>query len=413
MREITLRDAPHSRRATAALQALTESDPALATLSLWCRHRDSETVALIETHGAEIRYGPEFAAQPRHLQVGLVGHHILHVALQHSARMQAMQTRQGAEFDPEVWQIACDAIVNQTILAAGHALPRPVVTLETLLGETGPSALAAWDAERLYFRLFTSGGPGRGPLKARARAAGFRPDLSPGEGVDAEGASLDEGDWRGHLARAMALGRAAGMGLGALGLRLADLPRPKVPWEQVLRAWLARATEHRPGPAPLQPARRWLALAGQSVAQNRPMPPWQAALNAPQPRPHLIIALDASGSIPQDILARFLSEAASAARRMQARTQMLIFDAEIRSEVTLDPANWRESLAKLDLPEGGGTDFRPVFTRAAKARPSGLIVLTDLDGPLPREAPRFPVLWACAGAKTPDPPFGRALSLLA
>ncbi|MGY6547575.1 MAG: vWA domain-containing protein [Roseinatronobacter sp.] len=402
----------HSLRATAALQALTEQDPALAALSLWCRHRDSDTVELVETQGTEIGYGPGFAALPAHLQIGLAGHHILHVALQHPARMAAMQARMGADFDPETWQIACDAIVNETILAAGHALPRPTLTLETLLGQSSPAALAAWDAERLYFRLFTSGGPGRGPLKSKARDAGFRPDLSPGEGVDQEGAGLDEGDWRGHMARAMAAGRAAGLGLGALGFRLADLPRAQVAWEKLLRRWLNRTTLRRPGPAALQPARRWLALAGQAVHKGSPLPPWQANLSAPIPQPKLLIALDASGSIPRPVLARFLAETASAARRTRAVCTLVVFDTEPRQELALDPVTWRQALGTLDLPEGGGTDFRPVLALAEERAPSGLIVLTDLDGPFPARAPRLPVLWAVSDtARRTTAPFGQVISL--
>lgn len=407
-----MRDAAHSRRATAALQALTELDPALAALSLWCRHRDDDGTGLVATCGAEIRYGADFAAMPQHLQIGLTGHHILHVAFQHPSRMSAMQDRLGAEFDPELWQIACDAIVNQTILAAGHALPRPCVTLETLLGQSSPTALAAWDAERLYFRLFTSGGPGRGPLKAKAHAAGFRPDLSPGEGVEAEGAGdLDEGNWRGHLARAMALGRAAGLGMGALTGRLGDLPRPKVPWEMLLRRWMARTSLRHPGPAHLQPARRWLALAGHAVMQDQVMPPWQPDLNAPRPRPRLLIAIDASGSIPRPVLARFFSETASAARRMRTACKLVVFDTEIRQELDLAPADWRRTLSALALPEGGGTDFRPVFARASEFALSGVVVLTDLAGPMPAVAPTAPVLWASAEADPPTPPFGRVICL--
>ena len=406
-----MREATHSRRATAALQALTEQDPALAALSLWCRHRDDDATELVATCGTEIRYGTEFAALPQHLQIGLTGHHILHVAFQHPARMRAMQDRLGAEFDPELWQIACDAIVNQTILAAGHALPRPCVTLETLLGQSSSRALAAWDAERLYFRLYSFGGPGRGPLKAKARAAGFRPDLSPGDGVEAEGAGPDDGDWRGHLARAMALGRTAGLGMGALTGRLGDLPRPKVPWEMILRRWMARASLRHPGPAHLQPARRWLALAGHAAIRDRPLPPWQPDLNAPLPRPRLLIAIDASGSIPRPVLARFFSETASAVRRMRTACRLVVFDTEIRHELILDPADWRRTLSALHLPEGGGTDFRPVFALASELAPSGVIVLTDLDGPLPSVAPRLPVLWASARVDPPKPSFGQVICL--
>ncbi len=76
----------HSVRAGSALRALTETDPALAALSLWCDHRDGAgTVA--RSSGTTITYGPGFEALPPHEQIGVAAHHVLHVALRHGARM--------------------------------------------------------------------------------------------------------------------------------------------------------------------------------------------------------------------------------------------------------------------------------------------------------------------------------------
>jgi hypothetical protein len=175
----------HSARASAALQALTEADPALAALSLWCRHRDMPA-GLAQTTGTEIGYGPDFAALPRHEQMGLAGHHILHVALQHPARLADMAARLGPGFDAALWQIAADAIVNEAVLAAGHALPRPALVLSDLLTASagqpvsGVSALAEWDVDALYHHLAAD--PSNRARRAReaARAKGFVPDLRPG-----------------------------------------------------------------------------------------------------------------------------------------------------------------------------------------------------------------------------------------
>ncbi|MCH8465540.1 MAG: VWA-like domain-containing protein [Roseinatronobacter sp.] len=399
----------HSARATAALQALAECDPALAALALWCRHRDSDSVDLVQTVGTEISYGPGFGALAQHVQIGLAGHHILHVALQHSARMAAMQARQGADFAVDLWQIACDGLVNDAILAAGHALPRPALTASQLLGEASGAVLAAWDAERLYHKLQARDGAGQDLVRAQANAQGFRPDLGPEAGEQPSGTGPDAGDWRGHLARALAAGRAAGVGLGALGLRLADLPRPFVPWEQVLRRWLAQRLLPRPGISPMRPARRWLALAGQAVAAGEPVAPWQPATTALRPQPRRAIALDSSGSVSMPLLRRFLAEAGGVVRRLNTGATLLVFDTEIRSITGLEPADWRKTVAQLALPEGGGTDFRPIFAHLAQKPPDALIVLSDLDGPMPQQAPRYPVLWACAAAR--PVPFGRVLSL--
>lgn len=418
-------DMQHSPRATAALQALTEADPALATLALWCQHRDDDATTLAHTAGTEIRYGPGFAALPLHEQIGLAGHHILHVALQHSARMQDMGARMGSEFDPEIWQIGCDALVNEAVLAAGHALPRPAVTLTGLMRLLGKPAapvqlLAEWDAERLYHMLHLSQSGGRargkaGDLRSEAQAQGFHPDLSPAasesEARNAPDNAADGCDWRAHLARALALGRAAGVGLGALGMRLADLPQARVPWELWLRRHLMRAMLARPTRPPPRPSRRWLALAGRALQEGATPPPWQAGPVAIGPAPKLLIALDCSGSIPTETLRRFLAETGGMARRMQAEITLLGFDEAIRFETLLAPADWRRTLENLDLPEGGGTNFAPVLARAAAVHPSALVILSDLDGPLGPHRPPCPVIWASPAPEPRAMRFGTVLSL--
>ncbi len=411
----------HSARATAALQALTEADPALAALALWCTHRDVPGTAdgpPATTTGAMIGYAPAFAALPAHEQVGLAGHHVLHVALQHSDRMAAMAARLGDAFAPELWQIAADAIVNEAVLQAGHALPRPALRLRDLLDRLGvpPGAgLAEWDCERLYRRL-TDSPDGAGRARAQAEAAEHRPDLQPGtdgaqDAAGDAGGGAGQAEWRAHLARAMAAGRAAGVGLGALGHRLADLPTPAVPWERVLRRLLARATLARPAAAPLRPARGWLAAAAHAQAAGQAPPPFQPRMRWQADAARIVIAVDASGSVGDDTLALLSAEALGIARRMAAALHLLAFDTAIRVDTALDPATARATLAGLALPRDGGTDFQPVIARAAELAPSALVILSDMDGPAGTARPRFPVIWA---APQPDPPaaaFGHVLSL--
>jgi predicted metal-dependent peptidase len=158
----------HSARATRALRKLGELDPAFAALALWCAHRDGETGGpAARTDGATIWYGPAFAALPLHEQVGLAAHHVLHVAFRHAPRAAAMWERFGDGFDAELYNLATDAIVNETLGLAGYALPRPCATLtglvEAALGErtTPEAAVGRWDAEALYLRLAARPAGGR------------------------------------------------------------------------------------------------------------------------------------------------------------------------------------------------------------------------------------------------------------
>jgi hypothetical protein len=402
----------HSSRATPALRALTERDPALAALSLWCAHCDHDGAT--ETRGTEIRYGPGFATLPLHEQVGLAGHHVLHVALQHSARMADMAARFPETFDAVLWQTAADAIVNEALLQAGHALPRPALTLTELLATafgTAPppgQALAEWDADRLYLRLIGGQGGEAGRARALAASTGLGPDLHPSSGPDEAG---DSADWRAHLARAMAAGAAAGVGIGAFGHSLADLPRPRVPWEHTLRRLLLRATLDMPSPSHRRPSGRWLASEALARAGGTPVPVFQPGVTRSRPAPRLVIGLDCSTSIDEARLALFMAEITGIARRMAAECHVMSFDTEVRHTLRLDTHRAMAQITALDLPQGGGTDFAPLVARAKRMAPSALIVLTDLDGPTGPD-PRFPVIWAVPDADpSPTAPFGRVLSL--
>ncbi len=234
----------HSERASVALRALNEVDPAMAALALWCDHRDVDTGPVAETIGQVIRYGPGFDTLPRHEQIGLAAHHILHAALRHSARLDAMAARHPDRFDAPTWNMAADAIINEALLAVGYALPRPAITLAALLatvtGAVTPpeQALAEWDVDRLYTRLM-QGPEAKQKAGDHAKSRAFRPDLS------AEAAPQDAGntaaEWRGHVARAMDAGRMAGRGIGPIGHKIADLPQPTTPWEVILRRVVTRA----------------------------------------------------------------------------------------------------------------------------------------------------------------------------
>ena len=397
----------HTTRAARALAHLGEVDPALAVLSLWCRHRDG--TGATRTEGDTITYGDGFAALNLPEQVGSVAHHVLHVALRHSARAAALAERLGDAFDPVLFGMAADGIVNETLILAGHAIPRPAVTLTDLLsvaGQPAPSPIAAlerWDADRLAMMLHADAGRAR-QVADWGSTRGFAPDLNPGD----RGATPGEtaADWRNRMLRALEAGRKAGAGIGRVGAVLADLSPEQVPWEVHLRGLLARALADRPQPNWRRPAGSWVARMAEAERTGAPAPVFEPGTTRAAHRPRVVIGLDTSSSIDAQTLRLFGAEARSIARRTGAEAHLLAFDETVFTAQRLDPDGWR-ALADLPLRTGGGTDYRDLFTRAAVLRPSIAVILTDLDAPLP-PAPGFPLLWAVP-RPVDAPPFGRVL----
>lgn len=399
-----------SSRAARALAHLGEVDPALAVLALWCRHRDGEGAT--RTEGDAITYGPAFERLGLPEQVGLVAHHVLHVALRHSARQAALAERLGAAFDPALFGLAADGIVNDTLLLAGHAIPRPAVTLTDLLEQAGmpePSAVAAlerWDADRLAMALHSD--PKRAEkLRDWGKTRGFAVDLAAGEPQD-EGRAQSVSDWRNHILRALEAGRKAGAGIGRLGAILADLAPEAVPWEVHLRGLLARALTERPHPSWRRPSGRWVARMAEAERSGGPVPVFEPGRQRMDHRPRIVIGLDTSSSIDAQTLRLFAAEAEAIARRTGAEAHLLAFDEAVFAAERLDRTGWAV-LRDGRMRTGGGTDYRDLFEKAGRVQPSLMVVLTDLDAPLPA-APVFPVLWAVPCA-VPDPAFGRVLRI--
>ncbi|OLS53501.1 vWA domain-containing protein [Rhodovulum sulfidophilum] len=453
----------HSRRATRALQKLAEQDPAFAALALWCSHRDSDARAdAAWTDGRAIRYGPGFEALSLPEQIGLAAHHILHVAFRHAARMQAMQARFGDRFDAELFNLATDSIVNETLMLTGYILPRPAVRLTGLLKDAareemgGEEAVTRYDAERLYLRLFEAEAPpprsrlrlvdrsppgetgqgggeaegkGRGtagdsrprPGGAVAEAArdygrrqGFAPDIeAEGDEGDQGAGSEEEAEWRQRVARAMEAGRVAGFGLGMLGHRLADLPEVHTPWERHLRALVSRAVMIRPAPQTTRPARRWIARDSDARATGAPEPAFEFAWSRAREIPRIVVGIDSSGSVEPVLLAKFAAEVAAISKRTGAETHVLVFDTRVHGRHVMGGGIWEGRITDVLFSREGGTSFIEVMEEALALGPSAVVMLTDLMGPFGPPPPRrLPVIWAVPGEPPPaGAPFGRVLSL--
>ncbi len=437
-------------RGTRAIQRLVEFAPSSGGLALWVHHHDlsaaededgTDRDTPVWTDGHTLHYRPVFATLPLAEQAGWVAHQVLHIALRHPQRYLQMQQRVG-DVDLRLFNTCADAIVNSALSHLGWLdLPAGAVKLPVLLAATlaleqdTETALAMWDVEQLYRTLDDRRESSRtqrgqkqdGPRAARTRAFGGvgQQDLRPNPGaksapeVEAEQAR----DWSERLQRAHA-------GDGAMSLLralLADLPRSHTPWEQLLRTQVARALAQEPETSWSRPSRSYLAnqgrirggavgLAGQprrgaAGCPSRRMP-WEPGRSSTRPVPRLVLVVDVSGSIDQELMQRFGREIEALSRRLAAALVLVVGDDHVQQVLHHHPGKTTVAgLMKALRFEGGGTDFTPLLEEAAQHRPDLVVVLTDLDGPA-HYRPGCPVLWAVpqgnAGAVVP---FGRRVVL--
>ena len=456
-------DAPYRHRGTRAVARMVEFAPSTGGLALWVKHQAmSELQALstsspyVITDGCTVFYSAEFERLPLPEQVGHVAHEVLHIALRHPQRYLDLQHLLG-DVDLQLFNICADAIVNS---ALSHLtwlkLPEGAVFLDKLLKSAMQleqpidKALLQWDVETLCRAVDDrAANPQRGNAQSSRPSAAAQTLSNQGQSTSRANTPQQTGNASGQAkslggqraARVKQLGRAsqadlvpgpatlgapeaeaeqarewseritrAHAGDGAhsmLRSLMADLPKTRTPWEQVLRTQLARSLSNEPELSWSRPSRSYLANQGRSGAHHRM--PFEPGTSPSRAVPRLVLVVDVSGSIDDALMQRFAREIEAITRRLGAGITLVVGDNRVQTVESFQPG--RSRLSDIVFKGGGGTDFTPLLEEADRHHPDITVVLTDLDGPA-RHQPRCPVLWAVPQAFALVPhPFGRKLVL--
>lgn len=423
------------------MESAIEYLPGLASLALWCNFADTDEDTIAFTDGQTIFAGAGYENFSDKERRFICLHEILHIALCHPNRFLTLE-KQDAEFNPQILNIAADAIINKALEnLTGLKTPTGAWTLEKVwqgleksedeenteaktsyysygissqarkignLTRAEFTAAGRWSCEELYYFLKAQsqkhicllqilvaeyekdllGGDLR-RVKQAGKIGNIGNTGNPLVKEDSANKSENNRDWQQRLAILRGtmpelLNRLAG-----------EIPQTETPWEQILRALVQTAFQEQSVKNYSRPSRRWLSLESdyQSFAGVcLPFSPDEMKKRGSR----LAVALDTSGSIDNGLLGRFLAEIASLCGLNQRNLVLLIGDAEVHQIVEIE---WREAgneLKGLKYTGGGGTDFRPLIKVAAEYSPDTLIYLTDLFGETGDE-PDFPVIWATHG----------------
>ncbi|NKB55092.1 MAG: hypothetical protein GKS00_02045 [Alphaproteobacteria bacterium] len=379
---------------TKARAALVLSQPFFASLALRLRPLADPAIETMDTDGRSLFVNPDFVDRLSFDQLtGVIAHEVMHLACGHHARR--------GERDLRRWNMACDHAINGLLLEAGFVLPE---------GHSRDPAFDGLSAEDIYARLPQEDGGGDGsggggaldkpdaPSSADPGGCGGIRD-APGE--DGGTASPDElaqaeRDWKVATLQAAQIATAAGKLPGAMARMIEGLRKPSVDWREVLRR-LVRTTA-RNDYAWFPPNRRYVAMGL-----------YLPSLRSEEMGP-VVIAVDTSGSISDDVVAAFSAEISAILEDCRPEAVHVLYcDREIAGSETLAPDDLP---LRLDPKGGGGTDFRPPFEWVARQDldPACMIYLTDLCSTrFPAAAPAYPLIWAATSEQ--PAPFGDIVRL--
>ncbi len=325
------------------------------------------------TDGQHIFIGSGFCQRLSSQELlAVLAHEVLHIALCHVQRTE-YRNRQ-------IWNIACDVVVNSMLEAAGFEVPKGAILIPAFDG---------MDAETIYDSLLGD--------HEQAAEMGIVPGFENGEVIPsndlnhdnpvANGASHQQ-MWKNTIEQAANSYKAGTQ--PAWLKRLLQRSAAKIDWRKLLSRYFTSARDDYSGFDRRNLYRRYYLpqLASETV---------QVAL-----------CIDTSGSIEGEILARFLGEVQSLTQSTNANVKLYYADADISGPYPL------KRRGALPAPVGGGgTDFRPFFDAIKPGKFDLCVYLTDGYGTFPNQPPSMPCLWLVTedGIKPDAFPFGRVVQL--
>jgi predicted metal-dependent peptidase len=310
--------------------------------------------------------------------VFLICHEVGHAMWQHMSRGKKYLDLgfEGRQFNPMLWNIAGDYVINDMLVEARIGkmpsvglLDKNVATQEDQVDEV---------YKKLEKKENEKGKGGKQPNDSKGGHGGFDHHiLSPGES--------NETEWKRACKTAADAAKAVGKLPGALERFVDQLLNPKIPWQEKLRYHVMRAIG-RDAHTWAKPNRRRL------INQGIIMPSY-TGFGAGE----VVVAVDTSGSIGAKELTVFLTELQNILDVAKpTNVWVLGVDAKVHDVTELSPGDDLRHKAP-PLRGGGGTSFVPTFDWVAEQglEPAALIYFTDLYGGAPDQPPSYPVIW-CA-----------------
>lgn len=352
----------------------------------------TDAVPIAATDGARLILNPAkfftYSLQKRvFICLHEIGHCIFdHIGLAHRFKKLGKITYPDGStlpVDDQLLNIAEDLVINDMLIQYKCGEYDKAWLHDITLGTHKDSSID------VYRRIYRSG--------RRPDGDPFDMHLEPGaaEGKQPSEVKRDESEWKTAIAAGAAAAKAQGKLPAAMELFVDALLEPQVSWTDKIQSFFARKVgsgsyDYR------RPDRRLVVRDIYAPGRSG----FGAGL--------VVIAVDTSGSITNELLKRFFSEISGVLEDVRPKKLLVMWiDAQVHR---VDEVEEVSDLLTLKPVGGGGTDFRPAFNWISDERvePDAVIYLTDGYGSFPEVSPEYPTLWGNISPELPAThyPFG-------
>jgi predicted metal-dependent peptidase len=393
---------------TKARTSLILDHPFFGLLVMRLAFKADQSVKCSTTNGEVILYNPTWFESLSVDEIKtVIAHEISHLALNHHGRMR--------DRNHKFWNKACDYVINPILKKANFVMPD---------NASYDSNFDGMPAESIYKIIYLdevqnqgqqdsdnnpgigsdpgngSGNSGNGSDNSESFGEVQAPSQNAQKFHTPEELKQAEQDWNAQVVAASHAAKSCGKeSCDLLRLVTEEILEPKANWREVLRSLVMKSAAN--DYSWLRPNRRYLqsgfflpSLYSDEIGS-------------------IYCAVDTSGSIDDRELQIFMSELSNIQEELGTDMDIVACDTHIRKHQRFE----KGEPVKLELRGGGGTSLIPPFEFANENNitPVCMIYWTDLwvyDDDFPKEAPPYPVFWACT---VHDPrakvPFGEIIDI--
>jgi predicted metal-dependent peptidase len=343
------------------------------------------------TDGRVIKYNPEkLLTQPRDKIVAYLAHEVLHISFKHPLRR--------SHRDPELWNLACDFVVNPILLEAKIGIMPEQYAYDARFANMTAEAVYDILEDKANKHKPQSGGkqPQRGKGQMYVGGGSFDMDSPDPGGMGAVGdPKVDDGEGGvrnanqaemqaieagidGKVASAAQMAKGQGKLPAGLERLLTEALKPKIDWKDRMKKFVAKT---------IPTDFTWMRPSRRGLANGLTLP--SAIKNGCG---KILVIIDTSGSIGNEELKQYWGEVCAIFEDCNPEELIVMYcDAAVAG---MDRFTFGETPV-LKPRGGGGTDFRPPFTKVNKEslNPQCAVYLTDGYGTFPEKEPPYPVLW--------------------
>lgn len=367
-----------------AKSQLTSKQPYFGMLASRLKHEEDEEIRFYASNGVKFKYNPKFISscsieELQFILTNCVMHHIL-------AHQQRKLKRKGV-----LWQLATDFAINSMLKKNGMKIPK---------GANFNNEFRNMYAEEIYTHLQEQlNFEGTNAFEeeqikelSNLESADEQKGFANLKNIDEDLDENDEAQWEYAASLAKEVAQRKSLAPSGFERFAKKLQAKNIDWRFELYNAINRHMRNNYAFMPPNKKHIYRGIALPSLTSD--------TLS-------LVVAIDTSGSIKEDLLGAFVAEFKSIMQNFPAvAIELIIADAKIQAHYSFQGGD------ELDfaLKGGGGTDYRPVFDFIDSNLPmsSMLLYFTDGEGVFPRIPPSYEVLWALSQNKNKIP-FGRKL----